>query len=106
LKLLFAEKMAASKGSDPFEERTELGPLSRPEGAADLDRDARKTVEAGAKILTGGRLLDRPGEFYAPTVVATIPKDSPACKERLGAKMAFLKPMVALNPRIPLGGVE
>ena len=43
---------------DPFEESTELGLLSMPERVADLDRDVRKTVEAGAKILTGAKLLD------------------------------------------------
>src|ERR1700730_10824841 len=35
---LFAEKMAALRVGDPFDERTELGPLSTPEGVTDLDR--------------------------------------------------------------------
>ncbi len=68
---LFAQKMAALKVGDPFDESTEVGPLSTPDGVADLDRDVRKSVEAGAKILTGGKPLDRPGNFYAPTVLVT-----------------------------------
>ena len=80
---LFAEKMAALEVGDPFKESTELGPLSTREGVNDLDRDVRKTVEAGARILTGGKPLDRPGNFYAPTVLVNIPKDSPAHKEEL-----------------------
>src|ERR1700730_12738727 len=59
---LFAEKMAALRVGDPFDERTELGPLSTPEGVTDLDRDVRKTVEAGGEILTGGKRLGWPGE--------------------------------------------
>src|SRR2546430_662229 len=85
---VFAEKMAALKVGDPFEEETELGPLSTADGLADLDRDVRKTVEAGAKVLTGGQPLDRPGNFYAPTVLTNIPKGSPAHQEELFGPVA------------------
>jgi len=69
---LFAEKMAALRVGDPFDEKTELGPLSTADGLADLDRDVKLTVEMGAKVLTGGKPLDRPGNFYAPTVLTNI----------------------------------
>jgi len=85
---LFAQKMAALKVGDPFDESTEVGPLSTPDGVADLDRDVRKSVEAGAKILTGGKRLDRPGNFYAPTVLVNIPKESPAYKEEMFGPVA------------------
>jgi succinate-semialdehyde dehydrogenase / glutarate-semialdehyde dehydrogenase len=85
---MFAEKMAALKVGDPFDETTELGPLSTAQGLADLDRDVKKTVEAGAKVLTGGKPLDRPGNFYAPTVLTNIPKGSPAHKEELFGPVA------------------
>jgi succinate-semialdehyde dehydrogenase/glutarate-semialdehyde dehydrogenase len=84
----FAEKMAALKVGDPFDEKTELGPLSTADGVADLDRDVQITVRAGAKVLTGGKPLDRPGNFYAPTVLTNIPKDSPAHKEELFGPVA------------------
>src|ERR1700682_780663 len=58
---LFAEKMAALKVGDPFDESTELGPLSTPDGLADLDRDVRASVAAGAQVLTGGKPLERAG---------------------------------------------
>jgi succinate-semialdehyde dehydrogenase / glutarate-semialdehyde dehydrogenase len=85
---LFAEKMAALKVGDPFDEKTELGPLSTADGLADLDRDVKRTIEAGAKVLTGGKPLDRPGNFYAPTVLTNIPKGSPAHKEELFGPVA------------------
>jgi succinate-semialdehyde dehydrogenase / glutarate-semialdehyde dehydrogenase len=85
---LFAEKMAALRVGDPFDETTELGPLSTSDGLADLDRDVKKTVEAGAKVLTGGKPLDRPGNFYAPTVLTNIPFGSPAHKEELFGPVA------------------
>jgi len=85
---LFAQKMAALNVGDPFDEHTELGPLSTADGVADLDRDVRKSVELGAKILAGGKPLQRPGNFYAPTVLVHIPKDSPAYKEELFGPVA------------------
>jgi succinate-semialdehyde dehydrogenase/glutarate-semialdehyde dehydrogenase len=85
---MFAEKMAALKVGDPFDEMTELGPLSTAQGLEDLDRDVKATVAAGAKVLTGGKPLDRPGNFYAPTVLTNIPKGSPAHKEELFGPVA------------------
>ncbi len=85
---LFAEKMAALKVGDPFDESTEVGPLSTPDGLADLERGVRQSVEMGAKVLTGATRLDRPGNFYAPTVLVNIPMDSPAYKEEFFGPVA------------------
>ena len=85
---MFAEKMAALKVGDPFDEATELGPLSTAQGLEELDRDVRATVAGGARVLTGGKPLDRPGNFYAPTVLSNIPKGSPAHKEELFGPVA------------------
>lgn len=84
----FTNRMEALRVGDPFDEKTELGPLSTPEGVADLDRDVQATVRAGARVLTGGKRLDRPGNFYAPTVLANIPNGSPAHKEELFGPVA------------------
>src|ERR1700720_4338641 len=84
----FVSKMEALKVGDPFEEQTELGPMATADGVADLERDVQKTVRAGARVLTGGQPLDRPGNFYAPTVLTDIPEDSPAYKEELFGPVA------------------
>jgi succinate-semialdehyde dehydrogenase / glutarate-semialdehyde dehydrogenase len=84
----FASKMEALKVGDPFDEKTELGPLATADGVTDLDRDVQKTIKAGARVLTGGKPLDRPGNFYAPTVLTNIPKESPAYREELFGPVA------------------
>jgi succinate-semialdehyde dehydrogenase / glutarate-semialdehyde dehydrogenase len=84
----FVQKMEALKVGDPFEEQTELGPLATADGVTDLERDVQKTVAAGARVLTGGKALNRPGNFYAPTVLANIPEDSPAYREELFGPVA------------------
>jgi succinate-semialdehyde dehydrogenase/glutarate-semialdehyde dehydrogenase len=86
----FVSKMEALKLGDPFDESTELGPLATKDGVADLDVDVRKTVAAGARVLTGGKALDRPGNFYAPTVLTDIPRNSPAYGEELFGPVASL----------------
>src|SRR5437764_10206144 len=57
--LPISEKMAALRVGDPFDEATELGPLSTAQGLEDLDRDVKASVDAGAKVLTGGKPMDR-----------------------------------------------
>jgi succinate-semialdehyde dehydrogenase/glutarate-semialdehyde dehydrogenase len=86
----FVEKMEALRIGDPFDEKTELGPLATKDGVADIDRDVQSTIVAGAKLLTGGKPLNRPGYFYAPTVLTNIPKDSPAYREELFGPVASL----------------
>jgi succinate-semialdehyde dehydrogenase/glutarate-semialdehyde dehydrogenase len=82
---LFVKKMEALKVGDPFDEDTDVGPLSSAEALKELDADVQKTIAAGARLLTGGKRLDRPGNFYLPTVLADIPKESPAaCGELFG----------------------
>jgi succinate-semialdehyde dehydrogenase/glutarate-semialdehyde dehydrogenase len=82
---LLVEKMEALKIGDPLDENTELGPLATADGVATLDADVQKTIEAGAKLLAGGKPLNRPGNFYAPTVLSNIPDGSPAaCGELFG----------------------
>lgn len=84
----FVQKMEALKVGDPFEEQTELGPLATADGVTDLERDVQKSVAAGARVLTGGKALNRPGNFYAPTVLTNIPEDSPAYREELFGPVA------------------
>ena len=81
----FVAAMAALKVGDPFNEQTEVGPLATAAGVKDIERDVQSSVAAGAKVLTGGKKLDGPGNFYAPTVITDIPKGAAAgCEELFG----------------------
>jgi len=96
----FVARMEALKIGDPLDESVELGPLSTPDGVTSLDADVQKSVRAGARILTGGKKLDRPGNYYAPTVLVDIPKDSPAYREELFGPVASLFRAKDLNDAI------
>ena len=81
----FVKAMQSLRVGDPFDEKTDLGPLSTEDGRTDIDRDVRSTVNAGARALTGGAPIDGPGFFYAPTVLVDVPHESPAaCAEIFG----------------------
>lgn len=86
----FVKRMQDLRVGDPFEESTQLGPLANADAVTSLDSDVKKTVAAGARVLTGGNPLDRPGNFYAPTVLTDIPKDSPAYKEEFFGPVASI----------------
>jgi len=86
----FVARMENLRVGDPFDEKTELGPLATADAVKSLDADVQKTIQAGAKVLTGGKPLKLPGNFYAPTVLTNIPKNSPAYGEELFGPVASL----------------
>jgi succinate-semialdehyde dehydrogenase / glutarate-semialdehyde dehydrogenase len=86
----FVAKMQSLKIGDPFDEQTELGPLSTPDGVKDLERDLKKTLDAGATLLTGGHAIKGPGNYFEPTVLTNVPKNSPAYSEEFFGPVASI----------------
>jgi len=86
----FVAAMEALRVGDPMDNSTQLGPLATAEILAGLDGQVRRSIAAGASLLTGGHRLDRPGNFYAPTVLADVPRNSPAYSEELFGPVAVL----------------
>ncbi|MGE5571376.1 MAG: NAD-dependent succinate-semialdehyde dehydrogenase [Rhodospirillales bacterium] len=86
----FVKAMESLKVGDPMDEGTALGPLATPQILEGLDEQVRRSVAAGARLLTGGRRLDRPGNYYAPTVLADVPETAPAFSEELFGPVAVL----------------
>jgi succinate-semialdehyde dehydrogenase / glutarate-semialdehyde dehydrogenase len=86
----FTKGMQSLRIGDPLDERTEIGPLATPKILEDLDDQVRRTIAAGARALTGGRRVERPGNFYEPTVLSNVPEDSPAAREELFGPVAPL----------------
>jgi len=98
----FVDRMAALRVGDPLDPATEIGPLATPAILSEVDEQVKKTVAAGARLLLGGHRLDRPGNFYAPTVLADIPAGSPAAEEEIFGPVASLFPARDLEEAIAL----
>jgi succinate-semialdehyde dehydrogenase / glutarate-semialdehyde dehydrogenase len=81
----FVSKMEGLKIGDPCDEKTDVGPLATAGAVESLQADVQKSVDAGARVLTGGKPLGGAGNYYPPTVLANVSKDSPAgCGELFG----------------------
>jgi succinate-semialdehyde dehydrogenase/glutarate-semialdehyde dehydrogenase len=86
----FVSRVRAMKIGDPFDETTELGPLATEQILDGVHEQVQKTIAAGAKLLTGGNRIAGPGNFYEPTVLVDVPKDSPAYREEVFGPVAAM----------------
>jgi succinate-semialdehyde dehydrogenase/glutarate-semialdehyde dehydrogenase len=86
----FVRGMEALKVGDPVNEETDIGPLATGALLQQLHQQVQRSVAAGARVLTGGKKLERPGNYYAPTAVTDIPKNSPAYSEEIFGPVALL----------------
>ncbi|HEY9427183.1 MAG TPA: NAD-dependent succinate-semialdehyde dehydrogenase [Gemmatimonadaceae bacterium] len=84
----FVRSMERLSTGDPLDEKTDVGPLATPAILEGLEEQVARTVEAGGRVLTGGKRLRRPGNFYPPTVLTDIPTHSPAYSEELFGPVA------------------
>jgi succinate-semialdehyde dehydrogenase/glutarate-semialdehyde dehydrogenase len=84
------EKMEKLTVGEPTDPDTDLGPLSSADAVKIIDQQVRDTVAAGARLLTGGKPLDRPGFYYPPTVITDIPDGSPGAQEEFFGPVALL----------------
>lgn len=109
----FEERLVAAfaklKVGDPMSEETEIGPLATPSILQELAAQVQAAVAAGAKVLIGGHRLNRPGNFYPPTILTDIPLDAPARQEEFFGPVAQLYRVkdideaIALANDIPFG---
>ena len=85
-----------------MDENTDIGPLALPKILDALAAQVDQSVAMGARVLTGGRRLNRPGYFYPPTVLTDIPTASPAYSEELFGPVALLFRVPNLDDAIRL----
>uniref|UniRef100_Q01SB0 Aldehyde dehydrogenase n=1 Tax=Solibacter usitatus (strain Ellin6076) TaxID=234267 RepID=Q01SB0_SOLUE len=77
---------------DPMVETTQVGPLATRAIRDELDGQVKRSVLAGARVLTGGHALDRLGNYYAPTLLVDAAEGSPArCEEFFGPVAVVLR---------------
>jgi succinate-semialdehyde dehydrogenase/glutarate-semialdehyde dehydrogenase len=96
----FVARVSAVKVGDPIDEKTELGPLATAAIRDQLDAQVKASVAKGARLMTGGKKLEREGWFYAPTVLADIPEGAPAAYDELFGPVASVFKANDLNDAI------
>jgi succinate-semialdehyde dehydrogenase/glutarate-semialdehyde dehydrogenase len=98
----FVAAMSALRVGDPLDPATDIGPLATPDLVTDLEQQVTATVDAGARVLTGGSRLPGPGNYFAPTVLVDVPSGSPAYREELFGPVAAVFRAASVDEAIRL----
>lgn len=86
----FVARTLALVVGDPMDEHTDIGPLATQQILDDLDAQVGRSVDAGARIIAGGRRLPGNGFFYEPTVLADVPRHAAAFREETFGPLAAI----------------
>jgi len=84
------EGVAGLVVGDPKESTVDIGPLARRDIRDEVAEQVAASVAAGAQVATGGRVPDRTGWFYEPTVLTDIPDACPASADEIFGPVASL----------------
>ena len=84
----FAARMAGLTVGKGTKKGVDVGPLITPKARDGVHELVTDAVDKGAKALTGGGPVAGRGNFYAPTVLADVPKDARLLKEEIFGPVA------------------
>lgn len=84
----FVRRVEALKIGDPMDEDVEIGPLARDDLRDEIHDQVQRSVDEGAELATGGEALDRPGFYYAPTILTNVEPGMVAFKEEIFGPVA------------------
>ncbi len=87
---LFVEKMQKVKVGNPMDKETELGPMAREDLLLELSEQVTKSIEKGAKLLIGGKRIDRKGYYYPATIISDVKKGMLAYSQELFGPVATI----------------
>ncbi len=68
----FEAGVEALQAGDPMDEATTLAPMARTDLRDELHAQVSKSISAGAVALTGCQPLDRPGAYYAASILDRV----------------------------------
>jgi succinate-semialdehyde dehydrogenase/glutarate-semialdehyde dehydrogenase len=85
----FKNKLAEVIVGDPTEEKTQLGPLSTEAAAVKIADQVKRAVEGGAKVLLGGKRVDREGAYMQTTLLTDVKPSNPVFYEEFFGPVAL-----------------
>ena len=87
---------------DPMMKETKFGPLSSEKARSLLLDQVKRSVQAGATLVTGGTAIDRPGAYFEPGILTNIQKGNPAYTEEFFGPVFLLFKVKDANEAIAL----
>ena len=85
----FKTALSALEPGDPMDEKTTLGPLSTESALLQLLKQVDSAVEHGAKVVLGGRRINRAGAFMEPTILTDVKPHNPAFRDEFFGPVAM-----------------
>jgi len=73
--------MESFRMGNPLDLQTDIGPLARKDIVAEIDRQVKKTITAGARLVLGGNTANRVGCYYQPTILSEVKPGMTAYQE-------------------------
>ena len=89
----FVAEVRGYRVGDPMDESTYIGPLARAAQLDVLESQVADAVAKGAKVLTGGRRLARPGNWFEPTVLIGVDHSMSVMREETFGPLIGLMPV-------------
>jgi succinate-semialdehyde dehydrogenase/glutarate-semialdehyde dehydrogenase len=86
----FSAAMRAVKAGDPFDEASDMGPLSSFEQRETVLKQLDEAKAQGAKLLFGGETPAGPGAFMTAGILCDVPAGSAATREEMFGPIAML----------------
>jgi succinate-semialdehyde dehydrogenase / glutarate-semialdehyde dehydrogenase len=84
------ERMAALRPGDPADQESTLGPLSSEKVLRELLQQIETATRHGARVVAGGRRIDRAGFYLEPTILTDIDTSNPIYTQELfGPVLSF-----------------
>jgi succinate-semialdehyde dehydrogenase / glutarate-semialdehyde dehydrogenase len=99
---LFAERVQELVVGDGVDPQTQIGPLISAAAVARAQEHVQDAVNGGARLVCGGRRLQRPGYFFQPTVLANVSRGSLCMFEESFAPVAPVAPFETEREAIEL----
>jgi succinate-semialdehyde dehydrogenase/glutarate-semialdehyde dehydrogenase len=88
----FKTALEALMPGDPMDERTTHGPLSSEAALVKLLAQVAAAVKGGARLLMGGKRIDRAGSFMQTTILTDIAPGNPAFRDEFfGPVVSFYR---------------
>ncbi len=88
----FTKKTLAMKVGDGLEDGVQIGPLINGEALNKALEHIEDATRRGARLLCGGKRIDRKGSFLEPTILADVPADAMCMSEETFAPVAPVCP--------------
>lgn len=96
----FAAQAEKIKVGDGMAAETQMGPVAHARRLTVMKELVADAVEKGAELRAGGYQLDRPGYFFAPTVLANVPDHARLMQEEPFGPIAILNPIETIEEGI------